>query len=234
MTMDDQELASLRQAFATHSQQTPEPAACPAPEKIWDAVQGLLPPGEVREIVQHTAVCAACAEDWRLARTMQEQEAAAAVAPAPLRFAPRQHRLRNFGLAAAAALALAVVGVQWLEKPGGPAADPAEYREGQQAAIHSRVAEGRALPRERFVLEWTAPTSATSATSATAATYGVEVSTEDLRVVASAEGLHAPQYQVPASALRDLPAGARLLWKVEAEIPEGGHVSSPTFVTPVQ
>jgi hypothetical protein len=226
MMMDDQELASLRQAFATHSQQTPEPAACPAPEKIWDAVQGLLPPGEVREIVQHTALCAACAEDWRLARTMQEQEAATAAAPAPLRFAPRQHRLRTFGLAAAAALALAVVGVQWLERPGGPTT--AEYREGQQATIQSRVAEGRALPRERFVLEWTAPAAAKTAT------YGVEVSTEDLRVVASAEGLRTPRYQVPASALQDLPAGARLLWKVEAELPEGGHVSSPTFVTPVQ
>jgi hypothetical protein len=225
MTMDDQELASLRQAFATHPPQTTDPSACPAPEKIWDAVHGLLPPGEVREIVQHTALCAACAEDWRLARTMQEQEAATTAVPAPLRFAPRQHRLRNFGLAAAAALAFAVVGVQWLEKP--PAAPP-EYREGQQAAIHSRVAEGRALPRERFVLEWTAPANPASTT------YGVEVSTEDLRVVASADGLRAPRYQVPANALRDLPAGSRLLWKVEADLPEGGHVSSPTFVTPVQ
>ena len=32
MKDDDQELASLREAFATSSQHTPEPAACPAPE----------------------------------------------------------------------------------------------------------------------------------------------------------------------------------------------------------
>jgi hypothetical protein len=182
----------------------------------------------VREIVQHTAVCAACAEDWRLARILQTEDAAttAAAPPAPLRFAPRFHRMRNWGLAAAAALALVFIGVQWFQRPQPGSGT---YR-GEQATIRSLVVEGRALPRDRFVLKWSAPAGATAG-----AAYAVEASTEDdLRVVASAEGLKATEYQVPASAFAGLPAGSRLLWKVEADLPAGGHVKSPTFIAVVQ
>jgi anti-sigma factor RsiW len=220
---DDQDLASLRRAFATHSHPLPEPAPCPAPEKIWDAVHGKLPADEVREIVSHTAACAACAEDWRLAHALQTQEAEVAAVPAPLRFAPRTQRLRNWGLAAAAALAMAFFGVQYFQSQQ-PTTAP-EYRGGERT-VSSLVAEGKPLPRERFVLRWSAPAPGTA--------YDVQVSTEDLRVVANAEGLKTTEYQVPASALADLPAGSRLFWKVEADLPAGDHISSKTFVTPVQ
>ena len=219
MTTDEQELAGLRQAFAAGPQQT-DPSTCPAPETIWDAVHGGLPADAVRETVLHTAACASCAEEWRLAHALQQQEQeAAAPVPAPLRFAPRRHSLRNWGLAAAAALALSVVGVQWFQKPP-------EYR-GQQGAVHSLMAEDKALPRDHFLLKWSVPAVA-------GATYGVHVSTEDLRAVAGAEGLKVPEYQVPASALAGLPAGSKLFWKIEADLPEMGHLTSPTFVTPVQ
>jgi hypothetical protein len=219
-TMDDQELTSLRQAFAAHQEQS-DPATCLTPETIWDAVHGKLPADVVRESVQHVATCATCAEEWRLARTLgeQQEQQTAAPLPAPLRFTPRQRQWRNWGLAAAAALALAVVGVQWFQKPP-------EYR-GAQAAVHSQVSDGKVLPRERFLLKWSVPAPA-------GATYGVQVSTEDLRVVASAEGLKTPEYQVPASALAGLPPGAKLFWKIDADLPSGSRLSSQTFVTAVQ
>jgi len=229
MNDEDQELASLRKAFATGSAQTPEPAVCPAPEKIWDAVQGALPADEVREIVLHTAVCAACAEDWRLAHTLQTEDAVAAAAPpAPLRFAPRFNRLRNWGLAAAAALALAFVGLQWFRNPLPPTSSPGTTYRGAQVVIASQVAQ--ALPRDRFLLKWSAPAGAGAD-----AAYAVKVSTEDdLRVLASADGLKATEYLVPASVLAGLPAGARLLWEVETDLPDAGHVKSRTFITLVK
>jgi hypothetical protein len=218
MKRDEGELAKLRRAFASMSQPAPAPAACPAPEKIWEAVRRELPPAEIRQIVEHTAACASCAEDWRLAVALQKPETASNVIPAAERFTLGR-RLRNWGLAAAAVLALAVVGVQWIQPPAG-------YR-GDEVTIQSLVEEGQALPRNQFLLRW-------SALETPGATYDVEVSTEDFRVIASENDLREPQLLVPAHALTGLPPGARLLWKVNAELPEGGAVTSRTFVTTVQ
>ena len=220
MKREEGELARMRRAFASLSQPAPEPAACPAPEKIWEAVRGELPPAQTREIVTHMAACPACAEDWRLAVAMQRPETAKVVHAAD-RFTFGK-RLRNWGLAAAAVLALAVVGVQFIPQPGGQAG----YR-GNETTIQSLVEEGNALPRQQFLLRWSAP-------ETPGATYDVEVSTEDLRVIASGDDLREPRFLVPAHALAGLPPGARLLWKVDAELPQGGHLTSNTFVTTVQ
>ena len=228
MNLEGEELNHLRRAFASVSQPAPAPDTCPAPEKIWEAARGELPPGQVEAIVDHTVACASCAEDWRLARALQTAEPAVSTAPAPaavVRYGPWQ-RVRTYALAAAAALAVAVVGIQ-VYQAQQPDQGTAGYREGQQDAIQSRIADGAFLPRERFLLRWSAP-------AAAGASYDVEVSTEDLRVVASAEDLRTPELQVPASALAGLPTGSRLLWKVEADLPDGRHLSSPTFVTTVQ
>lgn len=230
MSLEEEELTRLRRAFAAVSQPAPAPEACPAPEKIWEAVCGELPPGEVEAIVEHTAVCASCAEDWRLAGALQTAEPAVSTAPAPagvVRYGPWQ-RVRTYVLAAAAALAVAVVGIQ-VYQAQQPDQGAAGYREGQQDAIQSRIADGAFLPRDRFLLRWSAP-----AAAGAGATYDVEVSTEDLRIVSSAEDLRTPELQVPASALAGLPTGSRLLWKVEADLPDGRHLSSPTFVTTIQ
>ena len=177
---------------------------------------------EEGELVEHTAACSACAEDWRLAMALQRPEAGVSnVIPAAERFSAGR-RLRNWGLAAAAVLGLAVVGEQFAQQ----ANDGAIYRGGQDT-IQSLVEEGQALPRTQFLLRW-------SALETPGATYDVEVSTEDLRVIASGDDLREPQLLVPASTLAGLPPGARLLWKVDAELPEGGHMSSTTFVTTVQ
>jgi hypothetical protein len=221
MKREEGELARLRRAFGSLSQPAPEPAACPPPEKIWEAVRGELPPVQTREIVTHMAACPSCAEDWRLAVALQRPETASNVIRAADRFTFGQ-RLRNWGLAAAAVLALAVVGVQWAQH-----ANPKATYRGDEDTIQTLVEEGRALPRQQLVLRWSAP-------ETPGATYDVEVSTEDLRVIAGGDGLREPQFQVPMSALAGLPSGARLLWKVDAELPQGGHVTSNTFVTTVQ
>lgn len=224
MKREEGELAKLRRAFASVSQTEPVPAACPSPEQIWGAVRGEVPPGDIRQIVEHTASCASCAEDWRLAVALQKPAGASNVVHAPERFTAGR-RFRNWGLAAAAALAVAVVGIRWQQ---GLIDEQAVYRQGEQATIQSLVEEGRALPRDQFLLRWSAP-------EIPGATYDVEVSTEDLRPVASADDLREPQFLVPASALAGLPPGARLLWTVDAELPQGGQMrSEQTFVATVQ
>jgi len=221
MKREEGELAKLRRAFASLSQPAPAPAACPPPEKVWEAVRGELPPGEIRQVVEHTAVCPACAEDWRLAVALQRPESAVNVIPATHRFTAGQ-RLRNWGLAAAAVLALAVVGVQMVQH-----SQEGTYR-GNEPTVQSLVDEGRGLPRNQFLLRW-------SVTDTPGATYDVEVSTGDnLRVIASGDDLREPQLLVPESALAALPAGTRIFWNVDAELPQGEHVRSPTFVTVIQ
>jgi hypothetical protein len=221
MKREEGELARLRRAFASVPQPAPAPGACPPPEKIWEAVRGELPPGEIRQVVEHMAACPSCAEDWRLAVALQRPESAANVIPAAHRFSAAR-RLRNWGLAAAAVLALAVVGVQWAQH-----SDVGTYR-GQDAAVHSALQEGQALPRNEFLLRW-------AAVETPGTTYDVQVSTEDdLRVIASGDDLREPQLLVPASALAGLPSGARVLWNVDAQLPQGDHVRSATFVTVIE
>jgi hypothetical protein len=221
MKREEGELARLRKAFGSLSQPAPAPAACPPPEKLWEAARGELPPAQIREIVEHMAACPSCAEDWRLAVALQRPETASNVIHAAERFTFGQ-RLRNWGLAAAAVLALAVVGVQWARQ-----VDPQAGYRGKEDTIQSLVEDGQGLPRQQFLLRWSPP-------ETQGATYHVEVSTEDLKVIASDDNLHQPRFLVPAYALAGLPPGAHLLWKVDAELPEGGHVTSNTFVTTVR
>jgi hypothetical protein len=190
-------------------------------------MRGELAPQALREVVDHTARCAACAEDWRLAvevnRQAEEQEE---TAPVQL---PANVVVGRFGrwraVAAAAALAaglLVAVGIyRETVVPGQPT-----YRDTPQAAVSSLIAAGQALPRQAAVLRWTPLSGASS--------YDVSVSTEDLRPVASAHGRTATAYQLPSDALAGLAPGARLLWQVEAVFPDGHRVISPTFTTPLQ
>jgi anti-sigma factor RsiW len=232
MSQDDPQLARLRAAFAT-ADAPPGPQSCPAAETIWSAVRGELPPAQMREVVEHTARCSACAEDWRLAAELNRQQAADAANDAdagvePRRLAPvvqgRFGRWRS--LAAAAALAaglLIAVGVYHQESlnPQEPS-----YREARHASIHSLLPAGAALPRQAAVLRWSSLPGATG--------YDVQVSTADLESVAAAKGLTAAQYRIAASALTSLPRGTKLLWRVDATRADGSHETSPTFSTPLE
>jgi anti-sigma factor RsiW len=220
MKREEGELARMRRAFGSLSH-APEPAACPPPEKIWEAVRGELPAAQSRAIVEHMAACPSCAEDWRLAVAMQKPATTSNVISAAERFSVGR-RMRNWGLAAAAVLALAVFGVQWAEQTK---VEPT-YR-GDGVTIQSLVDERQSLPRQQFLLRWSAP-------ETPGATYDVEVSTEDLRVIATGDDLREPRFLVPAHALAGLPPGARLMWKVDAELPQGGHVTSTTFFTIIE
>jgi hypothetical protein len=227
MNQDDPQLARLRAAFAA-----PGPAletlSCPTPEELWSAVRGELAPQRMREVLDHVALCSACAEDWRLAAELNRQQAGE-IAAVPGRVLDR--RFGRFSqqwrpLAAAAALAaglLIAVGVWRTEvAPQTPI-----YREASHQTVRSLLPGGQALPRQEAVLRWSPV--------AGVASYDVRVSTEDvLQTVATAKGTTATELRIPASALANLPPGTKLLWQVEAIRTDGTHETSPTFTTQLQ
>jgi len=236
----EQEIARLREAFAADCD---EPAAqgqveapCPAPERIWDALDGALDPEELRDVVDHVAVCPACAAEWRLAAAFQGElsDGATGAQESALpgsddRVAARGQRVQIrswLATAAVAILALGVGGIWWSSSRSGSAGNEGApvYRQGTEQRIDSLLPEDRPLPRDQAILRWTP--------GPEGSTYDVLVSTSDVtaEAIAEAAGLTKPSYQISADALADLPAGAEILWQVEAITPTGKRIASPTFV----
>ncbi|HVG09631.1 MAG TPA: zf-HC2 domain-containing protein [Thermoanaerobaculia bacterium] len=217
MTMKDEELSRLQAAFAAPA---PPAGSCPEPDRIWEAVRGELPPEEVREIVDHVAICASCAEDWRVAVAFEKEAAAQqgnedVVRPLPAR------RFQPWIAAAAAALVLTVGGV-YFQQPQKPVP---EYR-GGESKVESLVPPGGILPRQSFVLAWKPVPGAES--------YDLLVTTTELDSVVNLKNLTTTRYQVPADALANLPAGALLHWSVAAVFPDGSREQSPTFMAALE
>jgi hypothetical protein len=121
------------------------------------------------------------------------------------------------GVAAAVAAAVLIpVGVkEWREGPAPV------YREHAKSTIAPLVAEGAALPRDGFVLRWSAGPPGTR--------YSVRLVRGDLEVVREENALDVPEHRVPEEALRGLPPGTVLYWRVEAHLPDGRQVVSDTF-----
>ena len=226
MTRDDDELTKLRRAFAEPDTPALQPMGCPEPDRIWEAVRGELPPEEVREIVDHVAVCSSCAEDWRVAVAFEEESRtaetadaadAADIAKVPWNvIRPSFSRFRPWLAAAAAALVLTVAGIQL--RPEKPV-----YRGDGDAVV---TLETPGASRESFVLAWEPAAGAES--------YELLVSTPDLVTVDNPTGLTATQYRVPASKLSGLPTGTPLHWRVTAVYPDGAKKPSRTATTTLE
>jgi len=224
MDQDAQQLARLRAAFIASDGPAPDPQSCPTPETLWSAVRGELPAPQMREVLDHVALCSACAEDWRLAAELNRQEERAATVPGKV----IQGRFGQWrGLATAAALAACLVAAVGLYRTGelGPQ-QPPTYREAEHAGIRSLLPAGQVLPRQAAVLRWSPVSGAVS--------YDVQVSTDDLQQVATAKGQTAAEYRLPESSLAALPPGTKLAWQVTAIRPDGTRETSQTFTTPLQ
>lgn len=228
MTGNDDELTKLRRAFAapeTLEDIEGQPAGCPEPDRIWEAVRGELPPDEVREIVGHVAACSSCAEDWRIAMAFEEESRASETAatdktPSNV-IRPSVSRFRPWLAAAAAALVLTVAGIQL--RPDRP---DATYRGGDGTAV---IPETASASRESFVLGWKPVAGAES--------YELLLmmnTSDNFVIVANPKELTATEYQVPASALAGIPDGARLSWVVTAVFPDGSRQQSPAVTTTLE
>jgi putative zinc finger protein len=214
---DRLDLETLRRAFAAEG--PPAGVAgedCPQPERIWAAVRGELPDAERDALLDHVAVCSACAEDWRLAAELARVRQAGGAEVVQLR-RPWARQVRYLVPAAAAALLLVVVGVAVEDRR--EERQLIAMRGEEQGAIRPLV--GGALPRERFLLRWEGPEGVL---------YDVRVTTDDLlQEVATARHLERRELLVPAAKLAGLASGNKLFWHVTAVRPDGEAVSSETF-----
>ncbi len=215
MKIDEVEAARLRKALAgapafAEASAGPE---CPPPEEIWEAVHGRLPPERIAGLLDHTLECPACSMEWRLALEMSRERAKPSVIPSSV------WGSRTF-LALAAVVVLMVIG--WQTKDLWRPAPP-EYRNGGGLRLESPV-DGLSLPREDFALRWEGGPEGCK--------YDLLVTTETLDVVAQASGLSESHYLVPFANLLEIPAGSRLLWKLQVVLPDGSRVDvGRTFVT---
>ena len=191
-------------------------------DEIWLAVTGALPADRRRLIVDRMATDPACAEAWRIAHEMW-RAAADTTAAIP---APQPSRARRWvapWMAAAAVLLVGTtIGLVTLRdrRAGDQFRAPAGY------AVQARQPDMASLPREAFRLEWTA--------GPAGARYQVRVTAEDLTLLTTASDLNVPSFTVAPAQLAPYPAGAAILWQVEATLPDGDRVASRTFVTRVK
>jgi hypothetical protein len=192
-------------------------------ERIWLAVSGALPPEERRELVERTITDPGCAEVWRVAselwRASQASPAGGAAVPAPrpvTRWAPRW-------LAVAAVLLLGTtIGVVSLlnRAPGD------EFRASSGFVVKSLLPTDVPLPRNAFRLRWTPGPEGSR--------YQIRVTTEDLRLLATAADLTAAEFAVEPAVLAGLSGGASVLWQVDVSLPNGERLTSPTFISRVE
>ncbi|MFP2960477.1 hypothetical protein ACLEPN_22305, partial [Myxococcus sp. 1LA] len=122
-----------------------------------------------------------------------------------------------WGVAATAALALIVVGVVMREPP-----EESRLRGGDPSALVSQVPEAVPLKRDDCVLRWRGGPDGTR--------WSVRLSTEDLSWVHRVDSLEAREYRVPTEVLAPLKSGTKLLWQVEARLPDGQVLRGATFV----
>jgi len=206
MTADMKEVDRLRRAFTGIFPDNAARADCPPAGRIWEGLQGELERAELRDLVDHLALCRLCAESWRLGH-----ELANAVG-ARERERRRSRRAWVQGLAAAATVVLAV-GLFYRDgsmlshdrAPSGP-------------AIESRVVGP--LPRADCRLLWT---------ELAGAWYDVDVRTADLEPVAAAKDLAVSEFLVPPEALAGLAPGDRLKVYVEAHLRDGSLAAARTL-----
>lgn len=210
------EIRGLREAFASLALRAEVRTDCPEPDRLWRAVRGELPTAEVRDLVDHTVSCPGCAEDWRLARKMATGDGASVDRSSAAKASGR----RAWYLTAAAVLAV-VVGAGLWQTPRGRQ-PPAEFRALAESSMRSLTPEEIPLPRGETLLRW--------AIDGEFDSFTVRVATDDLETVSLARGLKSAEFKVPVQDLDRIPDGARLLWQVEALLPGGERVVSPTFV----
>jgi len=228
---DPTEIASMRRAFRL-SAAPPKPESCPSPETLWAAFHGELSPAEVRQVVDHSAACSACAEDWRMALALegevQTEEEEDECNPreetqtvSPPTYYGHLRRFKAWVAVPIAAVAASLIMIaQWGAKP--PSAIDA-FRGGDQAVVAS-PAPAKLLRRD-CVLSWPAVPRTVSYQVTVEAGAGAL----DLQ-----KAVKEPSLRLEPSQLVKLPKRTEIRWTVDAILANGDRIQLQTFHAPLE
>jgi len=225
MTHGNLEAQTLREAFQGQFNQQSLSEDCLTAESICEAVAGQYASEKTMAMINHTATCPSCAENWRLARELKHN-----FSDAPQALPPRvkPFRLLPWSLAAAAMLILGLWASLSREKPVDLGGESSVLRTGETFTIESKLAKGMHLTRDECVLQWSI------SSDGDVSEYRLRVTTSDPFDVVADVVVEEPRYRIPAKALQRLPAKTPLLWRVTATLPEVGQVHSPTFTNTLE
>jgi hypothetical protein len=205
-----EELEKLSRAWAARDQSSAHEQH-PDAEELYEAAAGNLDRARRLEIIDHVAKCAECTQAWRIALDVGAREAKV----------PVTHRPWRFALAASVILAVGLV--TYLVIPVDH--ETPQYREVVDP-LAPVSAIGSTLPRDQFVLRWSAGPPGT--------TYLVRLSTADLASLLVKSDIAVTELVVPGPVLANVKTGEELLWQVEAQLPDGRRVVSQTYVVRVE
>ena len=196
------------------------PEHCPPADALWELARGEAPADRIEELVQHTMDCRDCAAGLGLARELWEAgRRPAAVETAPIRPRPRRWGMRAIPLAAAAAVAATIL--IW-RGPGGRSPEAVFYERGSPTERRFLATGPKGpQPRDGVILRWSSYPGALR--------YRVTIADSSLhvffeRIVSGETELH-----IPPSTFEKQPLGARLVWRVEAFLPDGRTEGSEAF-----
>lgn len=202
-------------------------------EAIWRAASGEATPAERHAVIETMARNPAAAESWRIARALLDElgegDPVAKDPGTPHEQSrildPPRNRWRKTMLAAAASVVL-VLGLGWWSSEDVWQSSAPIYREAPVSELTAEIADGVAMPRQAFVLRWSS--------AGEGAHYRLRVLTPELRPVVDIDDLEATEVHLEPESLADIPDGTRLLWQVEARLPDGRTVASATFFAEVR
>ena len=126
------------------------------------------------------------------------------------------------GVAAAAAIVLGFGGAVLFQAVIDRPAAPPTFRSGKTIEIRSLVPESETLRRDSCLLSWSSAGDGSS--------YDLEITRETLETIVIERSLETNEYRVPPDALALVPQGGKIVWRVEARLPDGRRITSGAFI----